>query len=102
MSSTPSLSPWSRRQVCKRAFDMMCERAKARKGAGGVPLAKKQMVQEKIARSWMELEQSRHGESVCTTRGTTEIRVRAVGIPPRVLHSVSRRPKGPTVGTEMY
>ena len=44
-------------EVCKRAFDMMCERAKARKASGGQPLAKKQMTQEKIARSWIELEQ---------------------------------------------
>jgi acyl-CoA dehydrogenase len=42
--------------VCKRAFDMMCERAKARTTAGE-PLAAKQLTQEKIARSWMELEQ---------------------------------------------
>lgn len=42
--------------VCKRAFDMMCERAKARQ-TQGEPLAKKQLVQEKIARSWIELEQ---------------------------------------------
>lgn len=42
--------------VCKRAFDMMCERAKARTTQGEL-LGKKQLVQEKIARSWIELEQ---------------------------------------------
>lgn len=42
--------------VCKRALDMMAERAKART-TQGEPLASKQLVQEKIARSWIELEQ---------------------------------------------
>jgi alkylation response protein AidB-like acyl-CoA dehydrogenase len=40
----------------QRIFDMMCERAKART-TQGEPLAAKQLTQEKIARSWMELEQ---------------------------------------------
>ena len=41
--------------VCRRAFDMMCERALSRVTQGEV-LAKKQMVQEKIADSYIQLE----------------------------------------------
>ncbi len=40
--------------VCERAFDMMCERALSRETQGEV-LARKQMVQEKIADSWIQL-----------------------------------------------
>jgi acyl-CoA dehydrogenase len=43
---------------CQRAFDMMCERALSRFTQGS-RLADKQMVQEKIADSWMEIEQFR-------------------------------------------
>jgi len=42
--------------ICKRAFDMMCERAQSRT-TQGEKLGAKQMTQEKIADSWMELEQ---------------------------------------------
>lgn len=42
----------------RRAFDMMCERALSRNTKGEV-LADKQMVQEKIADSWIEMEQFR-------------------------------------------
>ena len=42
----------------RRAFDMMCERALSRVTQGEL-LAKKQLVQEKIADSWIELEQFR-------------------------------------------
>ncbi|HOA95299.1 MAG TPA: acyl-CoA dehydrogenase family protein [Quisquiliibacterium sp.] len=42
----------------RRALDMMCERAVSRVTQGEL-LAKKQMVQEKIADSWIELEQFR-------------------------------------------
>jgi len=42
----------------RRAFDMMCERALSRHTQGEV-LAAKQMVQEKIADSWIEIEQFR-------------------------------------------
>ena len=42
----------------KRAFDMMCERALSRETREG-PLASMQMVQEKIADSWIEIEQFR-------------------------------------------
>jgi acyl-CoA dehydrogenase len=42
----------------RRAFDMMCERALSRNTRGG-KLAELQMVQEKIADSWIEIEQFR-------------------------------------------
>ncbi len=42
----------------RKAFDMMCERALSRETQGG-RLADKQMVQEKIADSWIEIEQFR-------------------------------------------
>jgi len=42
----------------RRAFDMMCERALSREVRGG-KLASLQMVQEKIADSWIEIEQFR-------------------------------------------
>ncbi|WP_181782057.1 acyl-CoA dehydrogenase family protein [Pseudonocardia pini] len=43
---------------CRRAFDMMCERALSRRTQGEV-LARKQAVQEFIAESWIELQQYR-------------------------------------------
>jgi acyl-CoA dehydrogenase len=42
----------------RKAFDMMCERVLSRTTQGS-RLAEKQMVQEKIADSWMEIEQFR-------------------------------------------
>jgi acyl-CoA dehydrogenase len=42
----------------KKAFDLMCERALSRTTQGSV-LADKQMVQEKIADSWIDIEQFR-------------------------------------------
>ena len=42
--------------TCKRAFDMMCERAQSRT-TQGEKLALKQMTQEKVADCWMALEQ---------------------------------------------
>jgi acyl-CoA dehydrogenase len=44
--------------VVKRAFDMMCERALSRVTQGEV-LARKQLVQEMIADSWVQIEQFR-------------------------------------------
>ena len=44
--------------VCRRAFDMMCERALSRR-TQGERLADKQVVQAVIADSWIELEQYR-------------------------------------------
>jgi acyl-CoA dehydrogenase len=43
---------------CRRAFDMMCERALSRKTQGSL-LAEKQGVQSDIADSWIELQQFR-------------------------------------------
>ena len=44
--------------MLRQAFDMMCERALSRQTAKG-PLASMQMTQEKIADSWIEIEQFR-------------------------------------------
>jgi acyl-CoA dehydrogenase len=44
--------------MMRRAFDMMCERSVSRETQGEM-LAKKQLVQEMIADSWIELEQFR-------------------------------------------
>jgi acyl-CoA dehydrogenase len=44
--------------IVKQAFDMMCERALARNTRTG-PLASLQMTQERIADSWIEIEQFR-------------------------------------------
>jgi len=44
--------------AAQRAFDMMCERALSRH-TQGEPLAQKQMVQEMIAESWIQLHQFR-------------------------------------------
>jgi acyl-CoA dehydrogenase len=44
--------------MLRQAFDMMCERALSRETAKG-PLASMQMTQEKIADSWIEIEQFR-------------------------------------------
>jgi acyl-CoA dehydrogenase len=44
--------------MCQRALDMMCERALSRYTQGGT-LASKQMVQEYVADSWLELHQFR-------------------------------------------
>jgi acyl-CoA dehydrogenase len=44
--------------LAKRAFEMMCERALSRETKGEV-LARKQMVQDMVAESWIQLEQFR-------------------------------------------
>lgn len=44
--------------LVQRAFDMMCERAVSR-ASGGESLARKQLVQQMIADSWIQLEQFR-------------------------------------------
>jgi acyl-CoA dehydrogenase len=44
--------------TCQRYFEMMCERALSRTTKGGL-LAEKQMVQEQIADSWIELQEFR-------------------------------------------
>jgi len=45
--------------LAKRAFEMMCERAVSRKASNDEFLGRKQMVQEMIADSWIEIEQFR-------------------------------------------
>jgi acyl-CoA dehydrogenase len=83
--------------VCQRAFDMMCERALSRVTQGEV-LAKKQMVQEKIADSYIELQQFRlmvlHAAWVLDQgdkkRGRTEIAMVKV-LTPKILQDVIYR-----------
>jgi acyl-CoA dehydrogenase len=66
--------------LCQRAFDMMCERAISRRTQGTL-LAEKQMVQDAIADSWVQLQQFRlqvlHAawvvDQVGGHRGRTEI-----------------------------
>jgi acyl-CoA dehydrogenase len=58
--------------MCQRAFDMMCERALSRTTQGEV-LGRKQMVQEQIADSWLQLQQFRlqvlHAAWILDTEG---------------------------------
>jgi acyl-CoA dehydrogenase len=83
--------------VCQRAFDMMCERALSRVTQGEV-LAKKQMVQEKIADSYIQLQQFRllvlHAAWVLDQgdkkRGRTEIAMVKV-LTPQVLIDIAYR-----------
>ena len=57
-AAAASTTPCARSAMCKRAFDMMCERALSRTTQGEL-LAQKQMVQEQIADSWIQLQQFR-------------------------------------------
>ena len=83
--------------VCQRAFDMMCERALSRVTQGEV-LAKKQMVQEKIADSYIQLQQFRlmvlHAawtlDQGDKKRGRTEIAMVKV-LTPQVLIDIAYR-----------
>jgi acyl-CoA dehydrogenase len=83
--------------MCKRAFDMMCERALSRVTQGEV-LAKKQMVQEAIADSYIQLQQFRllvlHAawtiDQVGGHKARTEIAAVKVAMP-TVLHDVVER-----------
>jgi acyl-CoA dehydrogenase len=80
--------------VCQKAFDMMCERALSRVTQGEV-LAKKQMVQEKIADSYIQLHGFRlqvlHAAWVIDQKGgaaaRTEIAMVKV-LTPKVLHDI--------------
>jgi acyl-CoA dehydrogenase len=58
--------------MCRRAFDMMCERVLSRTTQGEL-LARKQIVQEQIADSWIQLEQFRlqvlHAAWILDTKG---------------------------------
>jgi acyl-CoA dehydrogenase len=83
--------------TCQRAFDMMCERALSRETQGEV-LAKKQMVQDAIAESWIQLLQFRlqvlHAawtiDQVGGHKSRTEIAAVKVATP-KVMHDVVYR-----------
>ncbi|MFP5460233.1 MAG: acyl-CoA dehydrogenase family protein [Gammaproteobacteria bacterium] len=82
----------------RRALDMMCERVLSRTTQGEL-LAKKQMVQEKIADSWIELEQfrllvlrtawlcDRHNDYKLVRSDIAAIKA----IMPKVLHDIASR-----------
>jgi acyl-CoA dehydrogenase len=82
----------------RKAFNMMCERALSRSTQGGL-LADKQMVQEKIADSWIEIEQFRllvlrtawlidkHQDYRLVRKDIAAIKARM----PKVLHDVASR-----------
>jgi acyl-CoA dehydrogenase len=82
----------------RKAFDMMCERALSRE-TQGEKLAEKQMVQERIADSWIEIEQFRllvlrtawlidkYKDYKRTRKDIAAIKVAM----PRVLHDVAQR-----------
>ncbi len=89
----------------RRAFDMMCERALSRqvrgsrKDTGLTPLANLQMTQEKIADSWLQIEQFRllvlrtawlidkHGDYLKVRKDIAAVKVAM----PAVLHDVAQR-----------
>jgi acyl-CoA dehydrogenase len=83
--------------TCQRAFDMMCQRALSRVTQGEV-LAKKQMVQEAVADSYIDLEQFRllvlqtawKIDQVGGHKARTEIAAVKV-LTPKVLHDVVYR-----------
>ncbi|MCX6504063.1 MAG: acyl-CoA dehydrogenase family protein [Actinobacteria bacterium] len=83
--------------MCQRALDMMCERALSRVTQGEV-LAKKQMVQEKIADSWIQLKAFRLMvlqaawtiDQVGGAQARTEIAAVKV-LTPQVLHDIVYR-----------
>jgi acyl-CoA dehydrogenase len=83
--------------MCQRAFDMMCRRALSRVTQGEV-LAKKQMVQEAVADSYIDLEQFRllvlqtawKIDQVGGHKARTEIAAVKV-LTPKVLHDVVYR-----------
>ena len=83
--------------TCQRAFDMMCQRALSRVTQGEV-LAKKQMVQEMVADSYIDLEQFRllvlqtawKIDQVGSHKARTEIAAVKV-LTPKVLHDIVYR-----------
>jgi acyl-CoA dehydrogenase len=83
--------------TCQRAFDMMCERALSRETQGEV-LAKKQMVQDAIAESWIQLLQFRlqvlHAAWTIDQVGGHKSRTEIAGVKvatPKVMHDVVYR-----------
>jgi acyl-CoA dehydrogenase len=83
--------------MCQRAFDMMCERALSRETQGEV-LAKKQMVQDAIAESWIQLLQFRlqvlHAAWTIDQVGGHKARTEIAGVKvatPKVMHDIVYR-----------
>ena len=84
--------------LARRAFDMMCERALSRQTRNG-PLASMQMTQEKIADSWIEIEQFRllvlrtawlidkHNDYLRVRKDIAAVKIAM----PKVLHDVAQR-----------
>jgi acyl-CoA dehydrogenase len=84
--------------MARKAFDLMCERALSRQTREG-PLAKMQMTQEKIADSWIEIEQFRllvlrtaglidkHQDYKVVRKDIAAVKVAM----PQVLHDVAQR-----------
>jgi acyl-CoA dehydrogenase len=82
---------------CQKAFDMMCERALSRTTQGEV-LAKKQMVQDVIAESWIQLLQFRlqvlHAAWTIDQVGGHQARTEIAGVKvatPKVMHDIAYR-----------
>jgi acyl-CoA dehydrogenase len=83
--------------MVQRCFDMMCERALSRH-TQGEPLAKKQMVQDMIAESWIQLHQFRlqvlHAAWTIDNVGGARARLEIAGVKvalPRVYRDVATR-----------
>lgn len=83
--------------MCRRAFDMMAERALSRTTQGEV-LARKQMVQDAIADSWIQLHQFRlqvlHAAWVIDRGDARQARREIAGVKvatPQVLHDIVYR-----------
>ena len=83
--------------MCQRAFDMMCERVLSRTTQGEL-LAKKQMVQDAVAESWIQLHQFRlqvlHAAWTIDEVGGHKARLEIAGVKvatPKVLHDIVYR-----------
>ena len=83
--------------MCQAAFDMMCERALSRTTQGEL-LAKKQMVQDMIAESWIQLLQFRlqvlHAAWAIDQSDSHRARTEIAGVKvmtPKVLHDIVYR-----------
>ena len=83
--------------MAQRCFDMMCERALSRQ-TQGEPLAKKQMVQDMIAESWIQLHQFRlqvlHTAWLIDSVGGHRARMEIAGVKvalPKVLNEIASR-----------
>jgi acyl-CoA dehydrogenase len=83
--------------MAQRALDMLCERALSRTTQGSL-LADKQMVQQYVADSWVQLHQFRlqvmHAAWVCDQGGGHRARLEIAGVKvatPKVLHDIIYR-----------